>query len=223
MPSPVSGTNHVGSNGEIEHLFTVHGIAGEKTFITPYRNSYDGSSDGDGNGSGDGGNGVSNRLIFDVNKYTDNQICYLPEEVLSDYNSLKLWKPVKDAIIINNMPLADEEKKKIEAAQRLREATRRVNKTTTKGAYFSFIPAPDAESSLPEHIDPDLDSDVVDLDQRGHWEFKNDTVINANYVIDAEEKAAKIREEKRQQEKEQQAYNSNQTQTNTNNSECLVS
>jgi len=39
------------------------------------------------------------------------------------------------------MAAADEEKKKIEAAQRVREHHRRANDLTKSGTYFTFVPS----------------------------------------------------------------------------------
>jgi len=42
---------------------------------------------------------------------------------------------------------------------------------------------------------PDDDGDVVDLDQGGHWRFKNNLNIDGKFVRDLMEQAAKIRKE----------------------------
>jgi hypothetical protein len=52
------------------------------------------------------------RLLIDHSQYKEAQIQYLPRHLRSEFDSLRLWVPVVDAIIKNDMPTADNEKKK---------------------------------------------------------------------------------------------------------------
>jgi len=93
------------------------------------------------------------------------------------------------------MPAADEEKKKIEAAQRVREHHRRANDLTKSGTYFTFVPTSSEATDKKLSDDPDHDGDVVDLDQGGHWAFKDNIKIDADYIKDLKEQVEKIRAE----------------------------
>jgi len=48
------------------------------------------------------------------------ELIYIPEEHLTELSSLRLWAPVNQAIVDNDMRTADAEKKRIEADQRIR-------------------------------------------------------------------------------------------------------
>jgi len=60
------------------------------------------------------------KVLLDNTSQVDAYIQYLPGNLRSDLDSLRLWVPVTNAIIKNNMDDADVEKKKIEADQRIR-------------------------------------------------------------------------------------------------------
>jgi len=75
-------------------LYHLSGFAGQKTFIKDVSK-----------------NETEAKLFVDISTYKENNVLYPPEEVHDDFNSIKLWMPVKEAIIKNDMTLADEEKK----------------------------------------------------------------------------------------------------------------
>jgi len=77
-------------------IYKVTGHAGQKAFLTDAAKE-----------------DAEEQLFVDISTYKDNTIIYLPEEVHTEFNSLKLWQPVKDAIIDNDLAVADEEKKKL--------------------------------------------------------------------------------------------------------------
>jgi len=172
-----------------EFGYEISGVAGGKVYIYPSQ-----SPDATFDISGDEDGSADKKLLFNMEDYTDNHIEYLPEEVQTELNSLKLWQPVKRAIIINDMNLADGEKKKVEQDQRRREAQRRATNTSKKGTYFTFNSTDPSKSETSFSEDPDEDGDVVNLDQGGHWAFLNNIVIDANYLKKIEEEVAKVRE-----------------------------
>jgi hypothetical protein len=79
-------------------------------------------------------------LLLDLSLYKEASIHYLPRHLRSEFDSLRLWVPVVDAIVKNDMDTADREKKKIEAAQRIR-GTEKVNSgKQDEGTYFKRDP-----------------------------------------------------------------------------------
>jgi len=50
-------------------------------------------------------------LLIDVSIIEENSITYMREDQMDDYNSLKVWKGVNEAIVRNEMKNADAEKK----------------------------------------------------------------------------------------------------------------
>jgi len=60
-------------------------------------------------------------LLADLQSLKKANFKYAKPEEMNDKDSLKIWKKVNDAIIANDIPLADIEKKKIEDAQRKKE------------------------------------------------------------------------------------------------------
>jgi len=165
------------------------------------------------------GDSADKKLFFDLAEYKDNTIEYLPEEVWTDLNSLKLWQPVKNAVVINDMVIADEEKKKIEQAQRKREAQRKAANATKKGTYFTFVPN---EMYNDGNSADDYDADVTskDLDQKGHWDFNNNIAINDSYLQDIAIQVEKVRAERKKAAEEKlnepDAENPDEGNTNAN-------
>jgi len=52
------------------------------------------------------------QIIINMNETNENDICYLGEDQWDDLSSLNVWKEVNQAIVINDMRIADAEKKK---------------------------------------------------------------------------------------------------------------
>jgi len=145
-------------------LFKISGYAGQKSYLRDISKE-----------------DFEDKLLVDISSYKDNTIFYLPAEVQTAFNSLKLWKPVKEAIINNDMTLADEEKKKIEADQRVRQKQRLSSGDWKDAQYFVFHPK--EEEGLTEE----------EILERGVWEFKNNFSIDQEYITAMIQEADQIR------------------------------
>jgi len=76
-----------------KHIYKLDGVCGQKTFYyTPDKKE--------------------KRLLIDHSLLKEAFINYLPRHCRTEFDSLRLWVPVVDAIIKNDMPTADAEKKK---------------------------------------------------------------------------------------------------------------
>jgi len=146
-------------------LYHLSGVAGKKTYYQE-----PGSDE--------------KKLLVDISTYTDSVIQYLPEEVLPEFNSLKIWMPVKHAIIRNDMVVADDEKKKVEADQRLRQSIRRAEGTWKDAKYFVFQPK--------DNMANQLITEEEEL-EKGTWDFKNNFTIDKEYVESVNKEAEDIR------------------------------
>jgi len=186
--SEESGRNLI--NGEIlegeTNLYRLHGLAGQKAYIVDLSKQ---QPVGEGLEEGE--------LFVDISNYKDNTIFHIPNEVQSPFSSLKLWRPVKEAIIKNDMAVADEEKKKIEADQRIRQRTRLETGAWKDAQYFHFSNK-NPEEGLTEEEEV----------QRGTWEFKDNFTIDQDYTSsitrEAEEIRAKIEAERALAEEEEE-------------------
>jgi len=76
------------------------------------------------------------KVLIDNASLEESYIQYLPGNLRSELDSLRLWVPVANAIIKNNMDEADTEKKKIEADQRIRYQEKLNSVKKDEGAYF---------------------------------------------------------------------------------------
>jgi len=76
------------------------------------------------------------KTLIDNTSLEEAYIQYLPGNLRPDLDSLRLWVPVANAIIKNNMDDADVEKKKIEADQRIRYHEKNNNGKKDEGTYF---------------------------------------------------------------------------------------
>jgi len=100
-------------------IYEISGVAGKQAFIEKP--------------------GGEKTELIDVSSCVENKIYYLPTAAQKPFSTLNVWVPVKDAIIKNDMPVADEEKKKIEADQRVRQAAKKAAGEMEKGNYFDFV------------------------------------------------------------------------------------
>jgi len=105
-----------------KHIYKIDGVCGQKTYYWTLDKPKD------------------KRLLIDHSQYKEAFIQYLPKHLRSEFDSLRLWVPVVDAIIKNDMPTADNEKKKIEAAQRIRQAEKINAGKQDEGLYFKRDP-----------------------------------------------------------------------------------
>jgi len=87
-------------------------------------------------------------VLIDLSSLEEAYLQYLPGHLRTELDSIRLWVPVANAIITNNMDDADVEKKKIEADQRIRYHEKLNSGKKDEGTYFQ------------------KDSD-------GNWTFKN--------------------------------------------------
>jgi len=78
--------------------------------------------------------------LIDHTQLQEASIQYLPRPLRPEFDSLRLWVPVADAIIKNDMATADLEKKKIEEAQRVRLAEKIKSGKQDEGTYFRKVP-----------------------------------------------------------------------------------
>jgi len=74
-------------------------------------------------------------ILVDHSLLKEAYIQYLPPSLRSEMDSMRLWVPVANAIIENDMATADEEKKKIEEAQRSR-ITEKGSENIDSGVHF---------------------------------------------------------------------------------------
>jgi len=91
--------------------------------------------------------------------------------------------PVKEAIIKNDMTAADEEKKKIEADQRIRQKTRLATGAWKDAQFFQFHSKNNNEEVLTEEEEL----------ERGVWEFKNNFTIDQEYITSMIQEAEQLR------------------------------
>jgi len=75
-------------------------------------------------------------ILIDHSALKESYIDYLPRNLRTEYDSLRLWVPVVNEIIKDDMEQADLEKKTIEAAQRVRSAEKKSAKKLDEGIYF---------------------------------------------------------------------------------------
>jgi len=148
-------------------IYKLSGIAGKETVITDVTKENE-----------------EEREFVDISTYKDNPIVYLPEEVQSEFHSLRLWQNVKQAIIRNDMAAADEEKKKIEADQRIRQKTRLATGTWKDAQHFIFHSKKAEDEELTEEEEL----------ERGNWEFKQNISIDQEYITSMFKEAEQIRE-----------------------------
>jgi len=175
-------------------LYTLSGYAGQKTFIKDVSK-----------------NEPEEKLFVDVSTYKENTISYLPEEVQNPFNSLKLWMPVKEAIIKNDMAVADEEKKKIEADQRIRQRTRLATSAWKDAQYFLF--------QASRHEENQVLTQEEEL-ENGHWEFKNNFSIDQEYINSMLQEAEQIRIKK--ESEQAQDVDNDSDESPTEESTCSV-
>jgi len=105
-----------------KHIYRLDGVCGQKTY---YWQS---------------GKEKEKKILIDHSALKEAWIDYLPPHLRSEYDSLKLWVPVADAIIKNDMARADLEKKKIEADQRIRQAEKFGAGKQDEGIHFKRDP-----------------------------------------------------------------------------------
>jgi len=85
-------------------------------------------------------NPLEKKTLIDHSQLKEAYIEYLPSQLRPEFDSLRLWVPVANAIIKNDMITADQEKKKIEEAQRVRLAEKNGSENQEEGTYFRKDP-----------------------------------------------------------------------------------
>jgi len=122
--------------------------------------------------------------------------------------------PVKEAIIKNDMVIADEEKKKIEADQRVRQRVRLATGAWKDSQYFHFH----FQSS--RHDEGQVLTQEEELES-GHWEYKNNFSIDQEYITSMIQQAEQIRAI-RASEQAQEEDNDSDTPTEESNETCSI-
>lgn len=91
-------------------------------------------------------------VLFDFAKYLrdDSNVKYPAPECRVKMNSLRVWKEVADAVIIDDMTSADNAKRQVEHEQRLREKKREVEGAAYGGVYFEQRKVNDALQWFPK-------------------------------------------------------------------------
>eukprot|EP01124_Arcella_intermedia_P001365 TRINITY_DN1073_c0_g1_i2.p1 TRINITY_DN1073_c0_g1~~TRINITY_DN1073_c0_g1_i2.p1 ORF type:complete len:434 (+),score=69.82 TRINITY_DN1073_c0_g1_i2:45-1346(+) len=183
-------------------IFKLEGTAGHQSWITENQPE------------------AEKKLFIDISTYQDNIIHYLPDEVQTAYNSLKLWMPVKEAIIKNDLPTADEQKKKIEADQRVRQRQRLSSGAWRDAQYFQFDAKPATEPVVePHEEDPTVDEHQKQEEEiaRGVWKFKNNFSIDQEYITAMLQEAEQIRSKTETEVPEQDAVDEPEAASETPN------
>jgi len=84
-------------------------------------------------------NPLEKKTLIDHTQLKEAYIQYLPGHLRPEFDSLRLWVPVVDAIIKNDMNTADQEKKKIEENQRVHLAEKISTGKEDEGTYFKKV------------------------------------------------------------------------------------
>jgi len=103
-------------------IYQFNGVCGQKTNYWPI------------------GKEKEKKVLIDHSILKEAYIQYLPRHLRSEFDSLRLWVHVADAIIKNDMARADSEKKKIEAAQRIRQQDKYKGGKQDEGFHFKRDP-----------------------------------------------------------------------------------
>jgi len=101
--------------------------------------------------------------------------------------------PVKESIIKNDLATADEQKKKIEADQRIRQRQRLDSGQWKDTQYFHFHekhPPPEKTEEDEEMDDSQKQEEEI---SRGIWEFKDNFSIDQEYITSMLQESEQIR------------------------------
>lgn len=79
---------------------------------------------------------ATTRRFFDMSKHHSPTVSYLPPKQQLPFESMRVWARSNKAIIDNDVVLADEEKKKVEAEQRLRQRAKHEGGKEDEARYF---------------------------------------------------------------------------------------
>jgi hypothetical protein len=141
--------------------------------------------------------------LYNFDNFVHPVLHYPPPECQLLMDSLKLWKPVADPIIKDDMWEADLAKKKIEQDQRIREKAREHAGLEYKGVYF-------------EHKEQE-DGSML-------WVFNQKETINPEFLQTLKEQVKVEEEELKVQEEEARRYaEENPSETTEGDGNCRIS
>jgi len=158
--------------------------------------------------------------LVDISSFKENEILYLPEEAWEEFTTLNVWIPVSKAIVKGDMILADEEKKKIEQAQRIREALKKSEGNMNEGKYF-YLPEKEVNGEKEkEEENSDSDGDTEEALPEGGWVFKDNISIDDEYLTELD---IKVEESRKNKQKEKDDLDSKvNTIDESDNESCSV-
>jgi len=149
-------------------IYTISGIAGKSTFIQKPDQQ-------------------DKQLLIDITKCKENLISYIPTEALDPLSTLKIWVPVKDAIVVNDLDRADQEKKIIEADQRVRESQKLKDGLKYEGQYF-----------VRKETEGEEEIDIC-----AKWDFKDNITIDEKFLSEINRKAEEVKAQKQSEPEEE--------------------
>eukprot|EP01126_Amoeba_proteus_P039364 TRINITY_DN4146_c0_g1_i3.p1 TRINITY_DN4146_c0_g1~~TRINITY_DN4146_c0_g1_i3.p1 ORF type:complete len:429 (-),score=95.12 TRINITY_DN4146_c0_g1_i3:423-1709(-) len=151
-----------------QHVYDIFGQCGVLVELFPVSEDDQNSS-----GSSDGTQGIP---LFVADEVTVNTISYPPVSAQIEMDSLRLWKKASDAIVKNDIPLADFEKQKVENSQRARERARKEAGLPYIAKYFENQDSTDHESA--------------------HWNFKHEVEIGPQFILGLKEQVIQENQER---------------------------
>lgn len=86
------------------------------------------------------------QVLFDHSQIRVAKLTYLPRELQSPFESMRVWHSANEAIVNNDIVSADTHKKVVEAAQRVRQKQRHEEKKDRQGRFFVHADGPDGET-----------------------------------------------------------------------------
>jgi len=129
------------------------------------------------------------QILVDHSLYKEAYIQYLEPSLRPELDSMRLWVPVAKAIIDNDMATADEEKKKIEEAQRVRKTEKENNDS---GTYFYKN---DSDSNVKWKFKGNLSLvELAGLGKKNNVNLDNHKDIVKENSVDTEKLVEKVKE-----------------------------
>jgi hypothetical protein len=128
-------------------------------------------------------------------------INYLPVECRVGMNAMRVWKDVCDAIIKDNMQVADQAKKRVEAEQRTRERAREALGSTYQAVYFDPNEEDKEKTTNLSHSQNSARA-TGDKHVIRRWQIQKDVMLNRKHLEELKEKVVKENEERASKEKE---------------------
>jgi len=185
-----SGTLHKSKPGSTEEgplVSEFHGLVGREGFLKP-------------------SDSVNETKFFDKSVLKKASLSYLPRAAQSPFESIQVWREANEAIVANDIVTADTHKKKVEAAQRVRQKQRIDAGLMNEGRFFlQQVESAHGAGAEPEH---DLQGDdhkafkskTFELTRplavpALAWEFRDNVTFDSSGIKALEEFAKKEEEE----------------------------